>query len=548
MPDDADGPVRYRGRPVEVRPGETLAQALGRHGERILRRSVRYHRPRGPFCGVGDCAGCLVRVNGAPNVRACRYEPKAGDTVESENAWPSPDLDLYGLLDLVSGSGFDTHRPFRPNFATPLYYRGVRWLTGVGRLGERAASSGAVPGESVDADTVVVGAGAAGTEVAHRLASAGHPPLVLDRGRPVGDAGTLGRCAAVFLAPAATGAERPFTLLAARDDGRGLRVRARRVVVATGGYDGNLLFAGNDRPGIQSAEGAIATAPPGLDPPFRRAIVLGGGARAAELLDRWGPFVEAVVAPGPVGPDVVRRASELGVDLFPRSLVVRSLGRRAVRGLELAGRGGGPSFQVDGDAVLLAHRRLPNAGLAFQAGARGHWRAETGAYYPVLGSGVATTVPGLFVVGEAGGFVGAAALESARAAADAILGNPADPPAPARVRETGAHELEGYYRELLHRPPPPGKVVACPCEDVLLKDVADASRRGYRGIEVVKRYTSLGAGLCQGRYCLPDALLVLSVWEGRPPAEVGVIRSRPPLVPTAIGTLAGLPDPAGGSP
>src|SRR5208283_4339330 len=46
-----------------------------------------------------------------------------------------------------------------------------------------------------------------------------------------------------------------------------------------------------------------------------------------------------------------------------------------------------------------------------------------------------------------------------------------------------------------------------------------AVRSGYRGIEVVKRYTSLGSGICQGRYCLPDALLLLSILEDRPPAE-----------------------------
>jgi sarcosine oxidase subunit beta len=109
------------------------------------------------------------------------------------------------------------------------------------------------------------------------------------------------------------------------------------------------------------------------------------------------------------------------------------------------------------------------------------------------------------------------------------------------VAETGPHELEGYYRELLGPGRARGKWVACPCEDVLLDEVEEASRRGYRGIEVVKRYTGLGTGLCQGRYCLPDALLLLSLFESRPPPEVGFITQRPPVVPSRLGAWAALP-------
>jgi sarcosine oxidase subunit beta len=102
--------------------------------------------------------------------------------------------------------------------------------------------------------------------------------------------------------------------------------------------------------------------------------------------------------------------------------------------------------------------------------------------------------------------------------------------------------LEGYYRELL-RAPRTGRWIACPCEDVLLQEVEQATRAGYRGIEVVKRYTGLGTGLCQGRYCLPDALLLLSIAEHRVPAEVGYITQRPPVLPTPIAALAALDRP-----
>jgi hypothetical protein len=79
--------------------------------------------------------------------------------------------------------------------------------------------------------------------------------------------------------------------------------------------------------------------------------------------------------------------------------------------------------------------------------------------------------------------------------------------------------------------------------DVLVSEVERAVRSGYRGIEVVKRYSSLGSGICQGRYCLPDALLLLSILEDRPPSEVGYITQRPPVVPTPLAALASLSTP-----
>ncbi|EQD81273.1 FAD-dependent pyridine nucleotide-disulfide oxidoreductase, partial [mine drainage metagenome] len=98
-------------------------------------RSIRYHRPRAPFCGRGDCTSCLVRVNGVPNIRACQYRPAPNDRIETENAWPSPRFDLGRILDLLFPHGIDTTRGLlRPSMARPLYQRIVRRLAGYGRF------------------------------------------------------------------------------------------------------------------------------------------------------------------------------------------------------------------------------------------------------------------------------------------------------------------------------------------------------------------------------------------------------------------------------
>ena len=533
----------------DVRPGETLLSALTRGRLPILQRSIRYHRPRAPACGVGYCTGCLLRVNGRPNVRACRYLPSDGDEVTTENSWPSPRFDILGALDVIFPAGIDTLRGFRrPAWATGAYHRVVRRLAGYGAVPDLGASARlAAPAVRRTADVAVVGGGTSGRAAARRLVEAGRRPLVLDRqldSSPLPGADLAPKTTVTFLPPPSHDRETPFTLLGFEEPARGVEIRARAVVVATGGYDASLLFGGNDRPGVVTADGAFALVERDGHVPFEKAVVVGGGARAERLLERFGASVDAVVAPGGIEPAVVRKATELEIPLYPRSLLLGTIGRSRVRSLQLRARGTGTSFSVACDAVILAHRRLPTPQLFFQAGARMEWRAGTGAYYPVLAASGETTVRDLFAVGSAAGILSEGSEASGVRTAEAVVGRPTgDDPLLPRVTRDGPSELEGYYRELLHEPRT-GRWVACPCEDVLLTEVEEAEEGGYRGIEVVKRYSGLGTGLCQGRYCLPDALLVLSILEHRAPSEVGYITQRPPVVPTPLAAFAALEESA----
>lgn len=507
------------------------------------------------MCGIGHCTGCLVRVNGRPNVRACRYLPSDGDVVRTENAWPSPRFDVLGILDFLFPGGIDTLRGFRrPAFATGAYHRAIRRLAGYGDPPDPGASKAlSAPAVRQSVDVAIVGGGTSGRAAAARLTEAGIRPLVIDRqlAPPSLSGGDLAaRTTVTFLPPPAEGSDPPFTLLGFEEPGRGLEVRAGRVIVATGGYDASLLFGGNDRPGVVTADGAFAMLDREGRPPFEHAVVVGGDARADEVLERLGGHVSAVVAPGAIHPGVAGRASAEEIPLYPRSLLIRATGRPRIRAVHLRARGTGTRFSLSCDAIVLAHRRLPTPQLFFQAGARMEWRAGAGAYYPIVSASGETTVPGLFAIGEAAGVLRTDAVASGERAADAIAGRPVPEDVLLyRVPRDGVSELDGYYRELV-REPRVGRWVACACEDVLLDEVEEAEHQGYRGIEVIKRYSGLGTGLCQGRYCLPDALLLLSILEGRPPPDVGYIRQRPPVVPTPLAAFAALDESdlvAGGS-
>lgn len=529
---------------VDARPGETILAALARRGWPSLARSVRYHRPRGPSCGVGHCTGCLVRVNGVPNIRACRREARSGDIVLTENSWPSARFDLLGLLDLLLPHGVDTvHGLRRPSWATPLYQRVGRRLAGFGRVPDPPRSPTAYRSRAIATDVTVVGAGHAGRAVAEALARSGSPPVVLDRrgaeelagAGPIPGAELLPGTTASFLSPPPVDRGSTFTLLAVDADAQGIVVRSRTVVIATGAYDGTLVFEGADRPGVVTADLALSN----VALPWEETVVVGGGSRAREVVERLGPDVRAVVAFGDISPELVAAAATRGVPLYPRSRVVRSLGRGRVRGLELARRDGGGSFRLRCRTVVLAHRRLPNAQLAFQGGARRRWVDLPGAYYPEVDGSGRTSVPGVFVVGSAAVPAGRAGPTSERTAS-AVLGG-VSVAIVAEGEVAPSSEILPYYRELL-RDPRRGKWVVCPCEDVLLDELETAVRRGYRGIELGMRYTGVGTGLCQGRYCLPEAIVLLAILEGRSPSEIGYVTQRPPLEPTPLGALAALRD------
>jgi sarcosine oxidase subunit alpha len=64
--------------------GETIAAALLAAGVRVLHMTGT-HAPRGVYCGMGVCHGCLVTVNGVPNVRACATLVEPGLKISTQH-------------------------------------------------------------------------------------------------------------------------------------------------------------------------------------------------------------------------------------------------------------------------------------------------------------------------------------------------------------------------------------------------------------------------------------------------------------------------------
>ncbi len=76
--------IYYNGTPLSALEGETIAAALMSHGIRKMRKTPKYKRDRGIFCGIGRCTDCVMVVDGQANVRTCVTEVREGMTVETQ--------------------------------------------------------------------------------------------------------------------------------------------------------------------------------------------------------------------------------------------------------------------------------------------------------------------------------------------------------------------------------------------------------------------------------------------------------------------------------
>jgi len=82
----------FDGAPVPFTGGQSVGAALIAAGVTSVRRTRRQGRPRGLFCGIGVCFDCLLRIDGAPNQRACLVAAGPGMVVQTQDGTGQDDL------------------------------------------------------------------------------------------------------------------------------------------------------------------------------------------------------------------------------------------------------------------------------------------------------------------------------------------------------------------------------------------------------------------------------------------------------------------------
>src|SRR5262249_25985871 len=75
--------------------------------------------------------------------------------------------------------------------------------------------------------------------------------------------------------------------------------------------------------------------------------------------------------------------------------------------------------------------------------------------------------------------------------------------------------------------------------DVTREDVTLAVQEGYRSVELLKRYTTLGMATDQGKTSSLNGHAIVAALTQRPIADLGTTTFRPPYTAVALGALAG---------
>lgn len=542
--------AEVNGRRIVGHPGDTLASALLANGERVLARSFKYHRPRGLLGSWTEEPSALFNVRCGDrfetNVRATEWPFIDGLVARSVNCWPSPKFDVLSVLGAFAGllpAGFYYKTFMWPRWT--FFEPAIRRLAGLGRLRESVDPVRYEPRHATS-DVLIVGGGPAGRAAARAAAASGASVLLLDdrvssresveelREPLHHDVTILSRTTALHLDRAG------HVVAHERVDDHGTdglherlwHISARAAVLATGAIERPLLFPDNDRPGVMLASAALDYLRRYGVICARRPVIVTADDTAYQVAAALARAGHPPVAILDARSDVAEGLCQIpGVPVVAGATIT---GVRVASGVvcgvtfsTAAGRNA-PRGDLDCDGLFMAGGWTPALQLLACAGARIGVSPSSGALEGLDGP------DNVFVCGAANSCRGDQESE--------LDGWNAGECAAARALGRGMPERRVPQRASIvairHDGSRPGRQWVDYQNDVTVADVQLAVREGYVNIEHLKRYTTLGMAIDQGRTSQLNAVGLLAQSAGAELASLGPSRWRPPVTPVPFGALA----------
>ena len=563
-----------RGKPVEITvdgaalcayEGETIGAALAASGMRRIRHAPRNQDSRGLYCCTGACYGCLVTVDGRPNVRACITPVEAGQEIVLQ--------DGYGRFD--------------PGAPLP--------------------EPGAVRREKVQ--ILVVGTGPAGLSAAIEAAKYGAKSLMIDenplpggqiyRRLPepftVGDPDVLGpdytdgksliAYAAVWpdhiriLNDAVVWGVFEDRRIAVVHQNVLMLIEAEAIIVAAGAYERPYPVSGWTLPGVMTAGGAQTLIKGQRIRPGNRVLLAGTGPLqlvvANQMLDAGmavAAVAEASSARFPVrhlfdlmgrfdllkqGVHYLFRLKKAGVPVLPSHVLKAVEGKERVHAAVLCKVDSrsrpipGTEKRYDVDTVCIGYGLIPNAWSTQMLDCTHEYVEKTGAWIPLYDDTMETDRAGVFVAGDGAGVAGVltarcqgaiAGLYAAAHCGVVSVQDAAHAAEPFRKKRAGLKRFRRAMDTIY--PIHPGlysnitdDTLVCRCEGVTAGEIRRAIKEGTTDPNDIKKRTRAGMGYCQGLHCFPTIAMILAREFGAGPETVKRFTPRPPARPIPLHLL-----------
>ncbi|MYD77581.1 MAG: FAD-binding protein [Gammaproteobacteria bacterium] len=533
--------------------GDTVASALLANNIHLVGRSIKFHRPRGILSsGIEEPSAiieCSTPGDGpVPNLKATEVLLSEGLVVKSQNNWPSRKFDAFGVLSYSSQlltAGFYYKTFLWPNWGWHrIYEKVIRKFAGLGRVQTNGSGTFAATADKRHkyCQILIIGSGPAGLSAALTCSRKGIRVVLFEQEPNFGGSllwrkGFVGEVSAnqwisetveelnqspnveLFSHTMVFGHyDHGLTLAYQKgsiDDPDILwKIRADRILLASGSIERPLTFPNNDRPGIMLA-GAIRK--------YINCYAVRPGIKAfvaiADEAER-----DAAVA------DCCAAGIEVVECLKPDQEIVNVHGRHRVKAVSIKGSNR-KTVRYTCDLMCVSGGWIPAVHLA--AHIQGKLSVDENSQVPtppdqcgpLLSVGASRGIFDLNSILKDGQYQAHQAMSQIGVNEENTESQPAviEPVSlPASIQPVSGHNA---FVDLQN--------------DVTYDDLTQTVAEGYHDIELVKRYTATGMGTDQGKTSWVNASQCIAAAIGESPKALGHTTFRPPYSPVPFSAIAG---------
>ncbi len=584
-----DKPIEFKfnGKKYIGYEGDTLASALLANGIHLIGRSFKYHRPRGFFgAGVDEPnAKMQVEINGCsePNINATEIELVDGLSASSQNCWPSVNFDIGAINNFLNRffpAGFYYKTFMWPkSFWYRVYEPFIRKAAGLG-IASLEKDKERYEHKYEYCDLLVTGSGPAGLASAYAAAKNG-AKIILAEDKPryggtlLTDDVTIDNLSGKDWSEKIISElkEMPNVIVKNRSQVFGYYdhnmmvmfertgdhlekkpkytprqrlwyIRAKEVLLSTGSIERPIVFGNNDTPGVflsaaakeyMKVYGVLIGKKPIIftnnDSGYETAIEFKKNGVNPIVLDTREDQ----------NSELINEAKDLDIKIKFSYAVIVAHGYKKVKSATIGKLDKDKidfenTEQIDCDSICVSGFWTPTVHLASQSGNKLKFNDSIDAFVPDKSK------QNEHSLGAANGtFTLQDTLKNSFNTGSEVSKSITKKDEKIQIPNTNERKYSAHDK-FWCSPLPKGKNYKRFVDfqnDVAVSDIEVALREGYRSIEHVKRYTTLGMATDQGRTSNLNGLQLVANVEKKIVPQVGHTTFRPPFTPVTIGTIVG---------